>query len=304
MRILIGKPPGQFRHKNFVRLFRRTCSQKPSLRLHAQNRLHDLFLHHMIPAGQFYRKRHVGMIFRGIRLRRKPARLIETVQTLIAGKGGKQKGHIAVLPEQNIIGEQASPPPPQRKKGCRCLFRVFHYPGQNQFFLRPRHGHIENAKLLRQTVPFQFQRNGAFSQVFAFHPPLGIHIVHTDPGIHVHRQNTASLLFAETCRQSRHKADGKLQPLALMDAHNPDYIRVLILHGGLAVIHLIFFQLLHIAKKVIEPEITRLLVVCRLHQKHLHIGAPPAPLGSGRHIMRIPGIPQNDLQKLVYGEIH
>ena len=187
------------------------------------------------------------------------------------------------------------PSPPQGKQGRSRLLQVFDHSGHNQFFLRSGHGDVENAQFLRQTVPFQFNRYGILSEVLTLHPSFGIDIIHAHSRIHVRHQRAAALLFAKALRQSRHKTDRELQPLALVDAHNPHHIRILILHGGLSVIHFIFFQLFHVAQKMIKSEITCLFKIRRLHQKHIHISPPSASLRSCSHMIQIAGFPQNRL---------
>ena len=47
----------------------------------------------------------------------------------------------------------------------------------------------------------------------------------------------------------------------LMDTHDAPNVRIFVLQCRFAVIHLILFQLLHIAQKMIQAEVARLLVV-------------------------------------------
>ncbi len=88
-----------------------------------------------------------------------------------------------------------------------------------------------------------------------------------------------------------------------MDTHDAHNVRVFVLQRRFAVIHLILFQLLHIAQEMIQSEVARFLVIRRLHQQHLHIGAPPAPLRLYRHIIQVIRLPQYHLQKLLHRQI-
>ena len=98
--------------------------------------------------------------------------------------------------------------------------------------------------------------------------------------------------------QTGHKGHRKFQTLALMNAHNPHNIRIFIQGIRLAIIHLIFFQLLHVTHKVKQSKIACLLKVGSLGQKHFHIGFALAAAGKCRDIIQVIEIIQNALQQI------
>ena len=83
-----------------------------------------------------------------------------------------------------------------------------------------------------------------------------------------------------------------------MDTHDPDHIGIFIQSVRLTVIHVIFFQLLHVTDKVEQSEITGLLESGCLRKQHLYICTPLAAGGKCRHIIQIIIIVKYSLQQV------
>ena len=88
-----------------------------------------------------------------------------------------------------------------------------------------------------------------------------------------------------------------------MDTHDPDHIGIFIQGVRLTVIHVIFFQLLHVTDKVEQSEITGLLESGCLRKQHLYICTPLAAGGKCRHIIQIVIVIQDPLQQVANGGI-
>ena len=89
------------------------------------------------------------------------------------------------------------------------------------------------------------------------------------------------ILGIELFAHSRRKDNGKFQPLALVDAHDPDRVRLLIQDPGLSVVHIIFLQLLDITDEIKQPFVAGSLKGGRPLHKHLHICSSLSPSRHG-----------------------
>ena len=73
--------------------------------------------------------------------------------------------------------------------------------------------------------------------------------------------------FSHTC----HDHDWKFQPLAFVNAHNTDCIRLFICKIRLSIIHIIFFELFDIPHKIEQSLIAGSFIGCCLCDQHLYI---------------------------------
>ena len=89
-----------------------------------------------------------------------------------------------------------------------------------------------------------------------------------------------------------------------MDTHDPHNVRIFV-HGSCRPeIHIIFFQLLHIAHEMKQSGIAGLFKAFRFGQKHFHIQTALLSAGHGRHCVQITGFFQKLFQQLVDGQIY
>ena len=194
--------------------------------------------------------------------------------------------------------------PGSQSQHRQFLLQLVHDPCHNQLFLCSRKGHIQDAQFFSQAVQPHLFPNHIFSYGFSLHSPFHIHIIHADAHIHIRNHFSADILQIKFLCQTADKTNGKFQALALMNAHNAHHIRIFIQNIRFSIIHVIFFQLFHIADEMEQPIITRLFKSRRLLQKHLHI-RPPLPSARQRgDIVHITRFGYNILQQFMDRHIY
>ena len=111
------------------------------------------------------------------------------------------------------------------------------------------------------------------------------------------------ILRVEPLAHARHEHDGELQPLALMNAHDPHCVGLFVRDIGLPVIHVVFLKLLDITHKVKQPLIAAPFKYGRLLHQHLHIRRPLFAPRHGGDIKAVSRLLQNLPEQLMDGRI-
>ena len=138
---------------------------------------------------------------------------------------------------------------------------IFQSACQNQLLPGPGHGHIKQPQFLGQALLLQLSRQGGSAQCLVADTPDGVYVVRGQAQIHVQYQGLVHVLHVEPLAQARHKGDGEFQPFALVDAHDAHHIRVLVQQLRSAVVHVVFFQLFHVADEMEQAEVAGLLKI-------------------------------------------
>ena len=175
--------------------------------------------------------------------------------------------------------------------------------GENHFLLRSGHCHVQNTEFLRQGIFPKLHCQHGTAQRVVLDAAIHIHIVDPDPQIHIRDQASVLIHPGELLVQPGHKGYRKLQPLTLVNAHDPNHIRILVQKLRLTVIHVILLQLLHIVQEMKQPGIAGALKIRRLRKQHLHIGAPLSSKGQCGHIIQVIKVDDYLGQQLPHGQI-
>ena len=135
-------------------------------------------------------------------------------------------------------------------------------------------------------------------ECFAFDPSFAVDIVHAKAQIHIQNDRRLCIRHVKILAKSRHKNHRELQPFALMNAHDPHDVGILVKRIRLTIILLVFLQLFNIPDEMKQPVVGGLLEVRGLHQKHLHVCPALCSTGKRGYIIQIIGFPNDLLQQL------
>ena len=144
------------------------------------------------------------------------------------GTGGGENGvrHLALI-ERNVL--------PFFQFGCQGAVRG----SENQLLFGPGHGYIENPQFLAHGLQLHPPSDGLLFQGGHPQTAVQIHPVCPQAQIRVHENGGVGVLLVESFSHSRQKYNGEFQALALMDAHDPHRIRLLVHRTGLPEVRIV-----------------------------------------------------------------
>ena len=131
---------------------------------------------------------------------------------------------------------------------------------------------------------------------------LQIHTVRCRSQIRIQQDLAVGVLLVEPLSKPSEDDNGKFQPLALVNAHNPHSLLAL-LSRGLAEILVIFPQLLDIPDKMKQALVAGRLIAPCLFRQHVQVCPPGQSPGHGGHVIIVAALPVGQLQKLRDGKI-
>ena len=215
-----------------------------------------------------------------------------------ARSSDQERGEAVPVRIHEIAGQFSLPVPD-------LFFKSLYGGGQDQLLLGPGHGDIEDAEFFAHGVAADLFRDLLPTQGRCADPGNRVVVVDAGPPVSVIHHGAPGVMGpeAEALGQACHKADGKLQALALVDAHDADNIRVFVQCICLPVIDLLLFETVYIAQELKESGKIGLCEGIRLAAQKLQVGGPLGARRKGRAIVLIAGLLQKSAEELRDGPV-
>ena len=156
-------------------------------------------------------------------------------------------------------------------QGADGLADVAHGARDDEPLLRARHGHVQQAHLLRERLGQQLRRDRLPRDGRVFHAVLEIRALRPETEHRVHEHALACVGFVEQARRVAQKHERELQPLGFVDAQDAHAAALAAGGGGL---HTLGLLPLHPEQETVQPTRTRLFKLLRKIEQEQHI-APP-----------------------------
>ena len=172
------------------------------------------------------------------------------------------------------------------------FFHICGCPTQNQFFLCSGHGNIQHTQFLGLAFLLHLLLKCFFQKGRRLNSEHRIHRIDTHSQFRVYNNTLLDILHIKLLAHTDNKDNRELQSLTFMNAHQIDNIHLIVHQTGLAVVNIIFLQLLNITNKVEETLVTGALKCHSLFYQHFQIRRTLLSTRKGRCIIHITGIVQ------------
>ena len=175
---------------------------------------------------------------------------------------------------------------------CQFFCKVFGGCRHDQLFFGAGQSYIEDAEFLAHAVPADLFRDLLAPECRCTDSGDSVKIMDADAPVSVEQHGAGCIKTPEskTFRQTGHKAHRKLQPLALVDAHDPDNIRVFVEGIGLSVVDLLAMQSVNISEELKQSRKVGFGKSVRLALQKPEVGASLGPGGQCRTVILIAGL--------------